>query len=359
MDDSPMAVYEEICQDVRYAKYQMIWAVQEPDRFLKRTDIKVIKSDTFLFFYYALKAKVWITNSSMERGLNFKKKNTICLNTWHGTAIKKMGIDIQKDNQSFRSKVNVRADIMLAQSQYDIDTFSHAFELPKSIFQCIGLPRNDVLANYTEKDVERIKREMNLPANKKILLYAPTFREYTKGDKQEVVLNVPMNLQYWQEMLGEQYVILFRAHYEVARYMKIDSCSLFIDVSGYPNLNELMIVSDALISDYSSIFFDYSIMHKPMYCFAYDYDMYMQKRGMYLDLSKELPCKMHKTETELLEEILASEKDISEKILQTEEFQKKFVTEYGNAAKKSCDVLYERLHGWFSERNRRSFYEFM
>ena len=109
-----------------------------------------------------------------------------------------------------------------------------------------------------------IKEKLGIDKDKVVLLYAPTFREYTKGTSNEVVLNVPMDLKRWQEKLGDKYVVLFRAHYEVAKHMKVDGYPMFLDMSSYPDLNELMIVADALISDYSSIYFDYSVMHKPM-----------------------------------------------------------------------------------------------
>ena len=338
-DDSPKAIYEHMLSDPRFNKFDLMWAVQDPNSVSIPGRASVIKGDSFRFFVAALRAKVWVTNSSMERGLDFKKKKTLCFNTWHGTPIKVMGIDIKKNNQSFRSKINVRADIMLAQSQYDIDVFSHAFELPKSSFRMIGSPRNDILANYTNDDALRIRKKLGIGEDKIVLLYAPTFREYTKGASNEVVLNVPMNLKYWQDVLGDKYVILFRAHYEVAKHMKVEGYPMFMDVSLYPDLNELMIVADALISDYSSIFFDFSVTHKPMYCFAYDYDEYMSNRGMYLCLKDELPCVIHREETSLVNELLKFEKNKNKHSEGTIAFQKKYVTEYGHAAKKSCDEI--------------------
>lgn len=338
-DDSPYAIYDQMLKDERFSNYRLVWAVQEPDKVKVTGRAEVVKADSFRYFVTALKAHVWVTNSSMERGLDFKKKKTICFNTWHGSAIKVMGVDIKDDNQSFRSKVLVRADIMLAQSQYDIDTFSHAFQIPLSRFQLIGLPRNDYLANYTSDDVNKIKEKLGIDSNKKVLLYAPTFREYTKGNSHEVVLDVPIDLQYWQKTLGDKYIVLFRAHYEVSKHMELDGYPLFVDMSLYPNLNELMVVADALISDYSSIFFDFSITHKPMYCFAYDYEEYMSNRGMYFELQNELPCAIHRDERGLLTEILNLSEHSDEKQLETISFQQKYVTEYGRAAKKSCDII--------------------
>ncbi len=338
-DDSPRAIYEQILKDDRFADCRLVWAIQEPNRIKITGRADVVKADSFQYFVTALKARVWVTNSSMERGLDFKKKNTICFNSWHGSAIKVMGIDIKEENQSFVSKVLVRADIMLAQSKYDIDTFSHAFLLPVKNFQMIGLPRNDILANYTQNDVNNIKEKLGIDKDKIVLLYAPTFREYTKGTSNEVVFNVPMNLQHWQDMLVDNYVILFRAHYEVAKHMKVDGYPLFLDMSSYPDLNELMIVSDALISDYSSIYFDFSVTHKPMYCFAYDYDEYMENRGMYLSLKDELPCVIHLDENGLIEELLQFNKTKEEKQKRTAAFQRKYVTVYGHGAEKSCDII--------------------
>lgn len=340
-DDSPRAIYEQILSDVRFADCKLVWAIQEPDTVKVSGSAQVVRADSLQYFITALKARVWVTNSSMERGLDFKKKNTICFNSWHGSAIKVMGIDIKDENQSFKSKVLVRADIMLAQSQYDIDTFSHAYQLPVSSFRMTGLPRNDVLANYTKNDVCRIKEKLGIEKNKIVLLYAPTFREYTKGTSNEVVLNVPMNLQYWQDMLGDNYVVLFRAHYEVAKHMKVDGYPLFLDMSSYPDLNELMIVADALISDYSSIYFDFSVTHKPMYCFAYDYSEYMANRGMYLSLKDELPCAIHQDENELVTELLQFSETKEEMQKRTASFQQKYVTECGHGAEKSCEIIFE------------------
>ena len=336
-DDNPKAIYDEMIKDMRFKDYRLVWAFQESNKII--APIETVKCDTFRYFKMALSAKMWITNSSMERGLKFKKKKTICFNTWHGTAIKKMGCDII-NNQSFRSELS--ADIMLAQSQYDIDVFSHAFNIPVENFRLIGLPRNDELVNYTQDRVDRIRKTLNILSGKRILLYAPTFREYTKGKNKEVIINMPINLDKWQKTLGNDYIVLFRAHYEVAKYMDFENYSVFVDVSKYECLADLMILSDALITDYSSICFDYSIMQKPIYCFAYDYEEYISKRGTYLELVKELPCMIHHDESSLLKDIIHGdfEKNYKEKVI---EFQKKYALCNGNASRLSCDIIYELL----------------
>ena len=343
-DDSPKAIYELMRKDARFKNCKLVWAIQDPLKCRVPEGTIVIKSDTPKYFITALAAKIWITNSSMERGLDFKKNNTVCFNTWHGTPIKKMGVDIADDNQSFRSKINIRADIILAQGQYDIDIFSHAFELPKTSFRLVGLPRNDILARYTDKDVFRIREKLGIAENKIILLYAPTFREYTRGEDQSIELRLPIHPELWLNELGSEFVVLFRAHYEVASYFDFQNYDQFIDVSRYPELNDLLIVSDALISDYSSIYFDYSIMEKPMYCFAYDYDEYLKNRGVYIDIEKDFPCVVHRTEKSLLKEIIDLKKNRNQKVDRARNFRNNYVTSYGDAAEKSCDIVAKILN---------------
>jgi len=137
--------------------------------------------------------------------------------------------------------------------------------------------------------------------------------------------------------------LLVRAHYEVAQMIDFSERSNVLDVSGYPHLNDLMMISDILISDYSSVFFDYSILHRPMICFAYDFDEYSKNRGMYLDVSKELPCHMVVNENELYEEIKNTLCQYDEACKKTAAFQKKYVSEFGRGARLTCDYLVEIL----------------
>ena len=151
----------------------------------------------------------------------------------------------------------------------------------------------------------------------------------------------PINLKLWEEKLGRNYVLLFRAHYEVVKVMNVTSNEFVRDVSAYPVLNELMIVSDILISDYSSIYFDYSVMDKPMLCFAYDYDEYQSKRGMYFDVRKELECTDMDTEDKVIQEILSM--DLEKRIAVTRSFRDKYVTSFGTATKQSLYLIYEGI----------------
>lgn len=340
-DDSPRCIYEAMLNDSRFQDYELIWAFGNPEQF----DIpaaKKVKCDTLEYYKTLLSASVWVTNSGMERGLSFKPKRIFNLNTWHGSAIKRMGTDIGKDNASFVSNVkDTHDDIMLAQGKYDIDIFSRVFRIPKENFRITGLPRNDELVNCnTIENRKRIRKLLGIDEEKTVILYAPTFREYDKDAGMNCKFNLPINIDKWQHQLGGNFILLIRAHYEIVKLMDFQDNDFIKNVSSYPKLNELMIASDLLISDYSSIFFDYSIMDKPMLCFAYDYEKYSSHRGMYFDIRKELEGN-HENEDQLITSILSL--DFCKAISITRRFRNQFLEEFGNASQKSVDIIHNYL----------------
>lgn len=342
-DDSPRCIYEAMLNDSRFGNYEFVWALGNPDAF----DIpgaKKVKCDTFEYYRTLLSAAVWVTNSTMERGLSFKPSHIFNFNTWHGTAIKLMGCDISKENTSFGSKGKENhTDVMLAQGQYDVDIFSRVFGVPVENFRVIGLPRNDELVNCnTEENRKRIRKQLGIQHGKKVILYAPTFREYDKDSSLNCQLCVPIDLKKWNHKLADEYVLLIRAHYEVVKMMKFEENDFVKNVSSYPNLNELMIVSDLLVSDYSSIFFDYSVQDKPMLCFAYDYEKYSSLRGMYFDIRVKLEGNSV-NEDQLIEAI--TRLDTEKAIEITRRFRNEFIDKSGSASKQSAEIIWKYLNG--------------
>ena len=336
-DDSPCALFEAMKKDERFKDYKLVWAFHNPNQY----DVKgaeKIKTDTPEYFKTALKARVWITNSSFERGLHFKNKNTFYFNTWHGTPIKKMGNDIE-NNQSFGEKGKNSTDIMTAQSDFEIDVFSRMFGIPKNHFLKCGLPRNDILCSYDDSLRNELREKLGIKDNQKVVLYCPTFREFEKDSNNNVVLKPPIHLDQWKKELGSEYVLLFRAHYEVARAMDIKDDSFVRNMTDYPSLNELMIASDILISDYSSVLIDYSIMDKPMLHFTYDYEKYSSLRGMYFDIRDFINGSDNEEQLISLIKNLNTEQEVEK----TRVFRQKYVNYYGNAVKESLDCIAENL----------------
>lgn len=339
-DDSPKAIYDKMLVDPRFSDYKIMWAFLRPDEYNIPIG-KKIKIDTFAFYKYLIKARVWVTNSSMTRGLDFRGKNTFILNTWHSTTVKKIGSDVKQSSTSFKSKTNKNmADVMLAQGEYDVNTLSRVFNLPKSIFRITGLPRNDGLAHVQPKDQLYYKELLKLPTDKKVILYAPTFREYEKDNGGNCVLSIPVDFNRWQKKLGGEYVLLIRAHYEVYKVMQIEEGGFIKNVSSYPRLNDLMIASDILISDYSSIFVDFSILGRPMLCFAYDYEKYEKERGLCFDIRQELSSYIE-DEDKLLDEIINM--DYEKRCSIAKRFCSCFIEKSGHAADDSLDIIYDAI----------------
>ena len=140
---------------------------------------------------------------------------------------------------------------------------------------------------------------------------------------------------------------MIRAHYAITAALKIRNSVFCIDVSNYPVLNDLMIVSDLLISDYSSIFFDYSILSKPMISFTYDYEKYSKNRGMYFDIRDQLLGGAI-SEEELID--IIQNLPVEECLEKVKLFREKYVEFYGDATEKSLDIILENI-------NKESIYE--
>ena len=345
-DDSPRAIYEAMREDERFRDFKKVWAFRYPKNF-DVPGAEVITIDTLQYYITALKARCWITNAGIQRDLSFKRKQTFYLNTWHGTAIKKMGLDKKdlyipkKEKTLSEAKNNPVIDIMLSQGDYDVDIFSRAYLMPRERFLKCGLPRNDRLASYSMEERDKLKKALNLPLDKKIILYAPTFRDYERDAMRNHILAPPIHLNQWEQALANDYCLLVRAHYEVAKILNITENAFVRNVSDYPELNDLMIAADILISDYSSIFFDFSIMDKVMLHFTYDYDTYLEQRGMYFDIRKELSGADKEEELLTLLTSLNEQKEIE----RTVQFRNRYVNYYGTAVKQSLDCIASHICG--------------
>lgn len=332
-DDSPKAIYKKMLNDERFKNYKFVWVFKNPENFNVPGAVK-IKKWTPKYIYYTLKARCVVTDMGVNIE-NYKREEKFYVNTWHGTPIKKLeGYVAAKP----------AADIMCVQGKYEVDIFARAFEISPDKIIISGLPRNDILANYDSGLRDEIRSKLSLPKNKKIIFYCPTFRNYEKLQNRidfAHSLKIPVNLKEWEKKLGKDYIILFRAHHAVVKTLDIQFDDFVYDFSNYEYLNDLMIASDILISDYSGILFDYSIMGKPMLCFAYDYEKYMENRGMYIDIRKELPCEVAYDEDTLLEQIIHL--DYEKMSGKTLKFREKYVEEFGNASQFCVDKIWESI----------------
>ena len=196
------------------------------------------------------------------------------------------------------------------------------------------MPKNDIFAHYTDEQRNELRKMFKIPEGKKAILYAPTFRE--EANFKEVF---DFDVKVWESVLGDDYVLLYRAHPVVVSMNKVES-DFFIDTTHYEVVEDIMIASDILVSDYSGILFDYSIMQKPIFLWPYDFEKYNKVRGLYMDLRKELPYKID--QRELAQMIKDSDLDAIVKNFVVP-FKNKYVSECGDATRKSLELIYQNI----------------
>lgn len=345
-DDSPKAIYDEVCRRPEFADWTLTWAFVDPEKFELPRGEK-IKIDTPAFFRALLSSRVWVSNSGMDRGIGLKRKGTLRVETWHGSSMKKGTGDENQTAIGGKKRAEHKGPldndtIRCAQSELDKSIYQRVFHATKESIMLCGAPRNDSLFRYTADDIAAIRRRLHIPEGKQVILYVPTYREYLLDEHGEMYLAPPMDLAKWERLLGDQYVLLMRAHYAVSAALKLQENDFVRNVSSYGNLNDLMIICDILISDYSSTYIDYALLDRPMLCFAYDYEEFLEKRGFYWDIEKNLPCTLDRDEDTLLEHILTMDR---EKYVQaTREFHQKFAPYAGHASEAVVDKMGERLH---------------
>ena len=329
-NDSPRVIYEYLKSHEKYKDYHCIWAFEKPQDY---PEVPSIKIDTLQYFIMLLKAGYWISSTNIQRGLSFKKKKTKWMYTCHGTAFKLCGNDCPGRKDFDYSSVNY----ICVQSKFDEYVMEKGFMARKDSFLECGRPCNDRLFHVSETDRIVIRKKMGIPDDKKVILYAPTWRDSIDGGV-SYAIRPPLSFENWEKELGNQYVVLFRAHHITTKILNVQFNDFVRDVSLYPDVNDIMIASDILISDYSAILTDYAILERPIFCFAYDYDDYLKTRGTYFELDDFLPNKSCRTEMELIACI--KNVDCKKEQSKTLSFRKKFIEFGGNATDTAVKALF-------------------
>lgn len=318
--DSPKAIYKYMKENDKYKDYKFIWTFKNPDNYKyleENSNTEVIRQGTSKYERYMAKSKYWIFNYRAADH-QYPKKNQVFVQCWHGTPLKRLGYDLDNPDNILNTKKEIRYKYktdakkfkyLLSPSKFATEKFISAWNLKEVKKEnCIieeGYPRNDFLHNYTEKDVNEIKEKLGINnTNKKIILYAPTWRDNQHQSGVGYTYKTEVDFDMLQKELGQDYLILFRAHYLVANEFDFNKYEGFIyDVSKVDDINELYVISDILITDYSSVFFDYANLKRPIIYYMYDLEKYKDNmRGFYIDL-KELPGNIVKTEEDLVKEI--------------------------------------------------------
>ncbi|MCJ1763883.1 bifunctional glycosyltransferase/CDP-glycerol:glycerophosphate glycerophosphotransferase [Mammaliicoccus sciuri] len=351
--DSPKYIYEYMQK--HYPKLNYIWVFKNPNQnVITGNAVKVKKGSKEYYDAYS-KAKFWVTNARLPLYLN-KKDNQIYIQTWHGTPLKRLANDMKivrmpgtttpKYKKNFYAETS-RWDYLISPNRYSTNIFKTAFWMDENRTLEIGYPRNDILVNRSndQEYIEKLKKELNIPKGKKIIMYAPTWRDDEFIKKGKYLFDLKINLENLQKELGDKFVILLRMHYLISNALDLSGYEDFaIDVSNYNDISELYLISDALITDYSSVMFDFGILKRPQYFFAYDIEKYDKGlRGFYMDYMNDLPGEIITDEFKLAEELKDIDKHKEKYKDKIERFYDKFCSiEKGQSSKIIGDFIYDK-----------------
>ncbi len=237
-------------------------------------------------------ARLLVVNDWLRKRLRKRRYQTV-LQTWHGTMLKKLALSrvrlgLRPAIATLRERG--RWDILLAQNPYSRGVFRKAYAFTGSVWE-EGYPRDDVLLTG---DAAAIRTRLGIASDVTVLLYAPTWRD----DRPDHVDH--LDVARFAELLGDQYVTLIRGHSRTLLPGEDVHAPNVLDVTGYPDVSELFLLADALITDYSSVMFDFTVTGKPVYFFTPDLDHYREKlRGFYFDLVPVAPGPVVTTVEEL------------------------------------------------------------
>ena len=330
--DSPKAIYEYMLSNEKYKDYKFIWffadaKVESYDFLNKNHNTKVVSKKSKEYIKYFQIAKYWVFNYKIPDYLK-PRKGQVFLQCWHGTPLKRLGCDLlHYDNklnsvEDMKRRYKIEAEkfsYFISPSKFASEKFISAWNLKEigkeSIIIEKGYPRNDFLFNYTEEDVKNIKEKIlgeNI-IDKKIILYAPTYRANQHQSGVGYVYKEEVDFEKMREKLGNEYIILFRPHYFIANAFDFEKYKGFVyNVSDVDDINELYVISDILITDYSSVFFDYANLKRPLIFYMYDLEHYRdESNGFYFDVEEVLPGKIVKTDDDLIDEIIRVTKEFT------------------------------------------------
>ncbi len=322
---SPRAIYECMLRDPRFERCRFVWAFEHPEQKLLPDDTasggrtEKVKSGSRKYYQICSKAGIIVINSSFPERISLRS-DQILVETWHGTPLKRLGYDIEtegggdalngkKDNCRRYDINSKRFSMLLSPSPFCSKMLISAFGLDRrgraGIVRETGYPRNDYLYNYTGNDASEIKRKLGIPEDKRLLLYAPTYRDNCHRSGVGYTFDCPVDFAALRSSLGEQWAVLFRAHYFVANSFDFSAHEGFVyDVSGVDDINELYVISDVLVTDYSSVFFDFANLMRPMLFYMYDLEQYAGEiRGFYFDY-RSVPGPIVETQEQLTEELM-------------------------------------------------------
>lgn len=331
---NPMALYEYI--DRNHPEFECVWSLVD-ERFPIRGRGKRVRRGSKAYCEYLATAGFLVNNVNFEDNF-IKRPGQIEIQTMHGTPLKTLGLEVADDfptpssRELYLSKCH-RWDYLITQGKFVEGKAKDMFDFSGQILRT-GYPRTDQLFNK-DINLNKLKAELGIRADRKVILYAPTWRVRRRFD-------MKLDLEMMKKCLGDEYVLLFKAHHLCQPGVSIESDGDFvIDLTKYRSIEDLYSIADVLITDYSSAMFDFALLDKPMLFFTYDFDEYCNSlRGLYVDFQEESPGPLLRTTEDVVEALKNLPRVISENKERTRKFKEKYLTYEGE---NSCKLIVEEM----------------
>ncbi|MGN0242975.1 MAG: CDP-glycerol glycerophosphotransferase family protein [Lachnospiraceae bacterium] len=347
--DSCKYIYRYL-KDNYPGKYRFVWILDKGVNIKIDGNPKIVRRFSLGYFYYLGRAKYWVNNMRQPVWLE-KREGNVFLATWHGTPLKKLVFDMDEVysatptyKKQFYSQSR-KWDYLISDNAFSTEVFQSAFLFDKEKILEYGYPRNDLMhAPNREELAASIRAALGIPADKKTVLYAPTWRDDDFYEPGKYKFTLKLDLYKMKEALGDDYVILLRTHYFIADHLEVTGLDGFAyNVSKYPDITELYLISDICITDYSSVFFDYGDLKRPILFYTYDLEKYRDVlRGFYIDIETEVPGPLLYTTEEVIDAIRHID-EVSEQYAQRyEAFYQRFCSlDDGFASKRIVEKVFQ------------------
>lgn len=343
--DSARAIHEELHS--RFPEMQLFWGVKDSSVPLPDGGIPVVRGTED--WYDKLTRSQFLVNN-IYFPVWFKKRSfQTYLQTWHGTPLKKIGRSYWEDRRRSpdwieRMEQEAKSwDYLISPNPFCSDLFPSEFAYTGTLLES-GYPRNDALANPEPEVIASTKSKIGIDSSKKVVLYAPTWRDQKAPKSWQAEMVDFLDLSRLVGDLGSDYQILVRGHGHNARAGSVvESQDGVIDVTFYPQINDLYLVSDLVITDYSSVMFDFAVTGRPMIFYAPDLDSYAEGiRGFYMDYKSLVPGPIFEDQDGLAESIRQMTSETAEADSRLADFVATYCPwDDGNAAKRVVDEVWK------------------
>ena len=318
--DSPRAVYEELKR--RGVELEHIAMVHDQQVNLP-AGVRGVEWGSREWYEALARSRYIVTNGGIREWF-VRREGQVVVQTWHGTPLKRIGADLlgtPKANLAYIASLPQRSrqySMFITPNSFTTPIMTKSFRLECEVLEA-GYPRNDVF--HAPDRVERaaaVREKLGIPAKKKVVLYAPTWRDDQRYGGRRFKLDNHIDVDAARKKLGDDHVLLYRKHHKVLDSIPGAGQGFVWDVTYYPDIADLYLIADVLITDYSSVLFDYAHSGRPMLFFTYDLEHYRDTlRGFYFDFTSRAPGPLIKTSEELVDAI----RDID---AVTEEYKEKY-----------------------------------